>query len=126
MCPSSNRLWRTCRGVITKSQVARDYQRTVKLTALAAGVRPLKGDVVLTIAVYRERKVGDLSNRIKIVEDALIGVAYLDDKQVVELHATRHDDPADPRLVVTVGPLITCEQNTPVARGSDTCVQANP
>jgi Holliday junction resolvase RusA-like endonuclease len=60
------------------------------------------GQVAVTLRVYRPRKSGDLDGRIKIVLDALQGVAYRDDSQVVALHAYRFDDKARPRVEVEV------------------------
>ena len=42
------------------------------------------------------------SNRIKVLEDALQGVAFLNDSQVVELTAALAEDKANPRMEVTV------------------------
>ena len=34
--------------------------------------------------------------------DSLRGIAYADDKQIVEIHAYRRDDPANPRIEVVI------------------------
>lgn len=105
MPPSANRYWRHwgVRPVVSPEALA--YKAQVGLLCLACGLhRPFLGPVALDVQVHRAQKSGDLSNRIKVLEDALQGHAYLDDDQVVEIHARRHDDPEDPRVVVTVTP----------------------
>lgn len=96
--PSANRLWRNCRGVMVKSEVARAYQLEIAMVARIKGVRPKDGEVKVTLDFYRPRKSGDLDNRIKVVLDGLQGTAFKDDSQVVEIHARRHDDPRRPRV----------------------------
>lgn len=102
--PSANRYWRTFRGTTVVSPEARAYKQTVRLLALTKSARPLSGPVVLVLRVFRPRKAGDLSNRIKVLEDALCGVAFDDDDQVVEIRATRHDDKKNPRVEVEILP----------------------
>lgn len=103
--PSSNRYWKVWRGRAVVSAEAKQYKQGVRLRALTEGHRkPLEGPVVLSLVVYRPRRAGDLSNRIKVLEDALNGIAWIDDKQIVELHARREDDAANPRVVVNVEP----------------------
>lgn len=95
-------MWRIFRGKAATSNEVVAYKRTVALLCKVAGLKPLQGKVKLTLLVYRPRKAGDLSNRIKVLEDALQGYAYNDDSQVVVLHAERHDDAANPRAEVEV------------------------
>lgn len=105
MPPSANRYWRHWGARPVVSPEALEYKATVGLCALAAGITtPFTGPVALSLEVYRAIKKGDLSNRVKVLEDALQGHAYLDDDQVVEIHCRRHDDPDDPRVEVTVAP----------------------
>lgn len=100
--PSANINWRSANGRIIKNPEVRAYQTEVGWLAKVAGVRVLDGDVALTLRIYRPRRAGDLSNRIKVLEDALNGIAYHDDSQVVEIHAYRHDDAGNPRVEVTI------------------------
>src|SRR5262245_50712389 len=100
--PSANRYWRNMRNREVLSAEAREYKKRAAQEARLACDHPLSGDVGLELTVYRPRKSGDLSNRIKVLEDALIGVAYHDDSQVTELYAFRRDDKLYPRVVVRV------------------------
>lgn len=101
---SANRYWRNFRGRTVVSAEASAYKKQVAWIAKAQGFTPLEGEVSLTVRWYRERKSGDLSNRIKILEDALQGVAYNNDSQIVRLVAERYDDKANPRVEVEVTP----------------------
>ena len=86
------------RGVMVKSDEARQYVQLVGLVARSKGYRPQEGDVKITLDFYRPRKAGDLDNRIKIVLDGLQGSAFINDSQIVEIVARRHEDPARPRV----------------------------
>ena len=104
--PSANRYWRTVHGRPVKSREARAYRGLV-WTAVAQQARAravIVGDapVCVTARWYRGRKSGDLDNRLKVLLDALKGLAYRDDKQVVELHAYRGEDRRHPRVEVTI------------------------
>jgi Holliday junction resolvase RusA-like endonuclease len=100
--PSTNRYWRMMRGHIRKSTEAREYQElAAELARLQLGdMVPTGQPIVLRIWWYRQIRSGDLSNRIKVVEDALQGILYYDDKQVVELHAYRIDGDKPARIIV--------------------------
>jgi crossover junction endodeoxyribonuclease RusA len=101
--PSSNRYWRVFRGHPVKSDEARNYQTQAGWLAKAAGVHdPLSGAVALSIWLYRPRKTGDLDNRLKVLIDSLNGVAWNDDKQVVEIHAYLRDDKQNPRAIIGI------------------------
>lgn len=102
--PSANRYWSLDRrGFIRVSDEARKYKQGVKLRALTEGLRkPLAGPVVASVVVYRARRAGDLDNSLKVLLDALNGICFEDDSQVVEIHARREDDPSNPRVVITV------------------------
>jgi crossover junction endodeoxyribonuclease RusA len=101
MPPSANVYWRYNKGKVHVSSEAKQYKTLVGWLVLEAGIRePTLVDVVVTIHVYRERKAGDLDNRIKILLDSLRGIVYRDDSQVTEIHAYRHDDKHAPRVEV--------------------------
>lgn len=116
--PSANRYWRTrVAGSGRKafvqtyvSEEAKAYREAVARICTSAGVKPLAGDVTLTLDLYRPRKSGDVSNRIKVLEDALIGFAFEDDSQVRGIQAHRDDDKRSPRVEVLVRPYVRLER----------------
>ena len=94
---SSNRYWRVFGGRVCHSKEALDYRRYVALIALREGyARPFTGDVAVSVALCPEMTAKgvasktrlDLDNCLKVVLDALQGVAFNNDKQIVELRAT--------------------------------------
>lgn len=100
--PSANKYWRNVNGRMVVSEAARNYKTTVGLMVRRGMKQPLAGEVKVNVAVYRPRKSGDLDNSLKILLDSLKGTAYIDDDQVVEIHAMRGDDKNNPRVVLTV------------------------
>ena len=100
--PSANAYWRPWRGGVVKTPEARAYQLAVGLKLLALGyTRPPKGHVKLSLEIFRPRRRGDLTNHIKVLEDALQGHFFRDDEQVVELIAERRLSTRRPRVEVT-------------------------
>lgn len=85
---------------MVKSSEARRYQDEVRLVCEANGLQPTAESVHLEVDVYRPRKAGDLTNRLKILEDALQGAVYVNDSQVRSLSARLHDDKRNPRVEV--------------------------
>lgn len=100
--PSLNHLYATVRGHRVLSKAGRLYKARAAEMAFLAGLRPIDGPIVVYLDIYRPRKSGDLDNLIKALQDSLKGVAWHDDKQVVEIHARRFDDKDNPRAEVTV------------------------
>ena len=103
--PTTNNLYMTVRGKRVKTQAARAYAVIVQTLCMAQGLEPMEGPVLLMVTVYRPRKTGDLDNTLKAIQDSLKGFAFKDDRQIVEIHAYRRDDKANPRAVVTILPV---------------------
>lgn len=59
---------------------------------------PLRGDVAVNFTVFRPTRRGDLDNYTKVMFDAMKGIIWLDDSQVVEIHSFRDDDKKNPRV----------------------------
>lgn len=119
--PSANRYWRMGRSGksgyshMHRDDVATQYKADVYRRACEArGLNHLaaqwhqnwpmyrEGVVRVTILWYRYRRSGDLDNRLKVMLDALQGIAYDKDSQVVEIHAYRRDTKGDPSVRIEV------------------------
>jgi crossover junction endodeoxyribonuclease RusA len=108
--PSSNRYWRkTNTGRVYLSADAKAYRQAVRDACLLAQLGPFPvyhtQAIRLTARWYRGMKAGDLDNRSKQILDALNGLAYTDDKQIIELHLYRYDDRGSARLELTIEPV---------------------
>lgn len=90
--PSANAYWRsiTIKGVprVLVSREGRAYRKLVAARVIAT---PITAPIGIEVRWFRRHRRGDLDNRLKVVIDALRGIAYQDDKQIVELHAYRVD-----------------------------------
>ncbi len=76
--PSANNYWRSIviNGsvrVLVSTQ-ARKYKAAVQ--SLAGTHTLLTGPIGIRIRIYRPKRIGDLGNRIKVLEDALQGVLF--------------------------------------------------
>lgn len=115
---SANRYWRNYRGRMVVSAEATRYKREVALawdqSRAVQGVWkrahtvPL-ADMRMELVIHPKKpkrktlapiRCLDVSNCIKIVEDALQGIAWENDKQLVEIVARRGEPVEGGRLVV--------------------------
>jgi crossover junction endodeoxyribonuclease RusA len=104
--PTANLYWRIWRGRAVMSNEARAYKMNASLAAKAQGLRPIiDAEVAVVLRIFRPARRGDLDNRIKVLLDALRGVAYRDDAQVAALYAVQAHDPENPRVEVEIAPL---------------------
>lgn len=78
-------------------------EQWIQMHARKAKVRWTDKPVRLVVRFYRENgQCCDLDNLVKLVSDALNGIAWKDDRQVVELVAAKDIDRAHPRTEVEV------------------------
>lgn len=105
--PSVNRVWRKGKGgkLYLAPSVAR-FRAGVLRAVRDAGIKtPPFGPrtaVRYELVWYRSRKSGDLSNRLKALEDALNGLVWHDDRQVVGFTCARVDGDRPGRVEVTI------------------------
>lgn len=88
----------------------RQAENRIRLEAVAAGHRPALDQAPrsLTLRFYRATgRTADLDNLVKLVKDALNGIAWKDDRQVVQLHASRFDRQENPRTEIAVYRIVT-------------------
>lgn len=108
MPPSTNRYWTIGwhgrKPCLIPTKEAEQYRRDVWL--LAKGRVPLlEGPVVVELVEHRAPTGrSDLSNCIKILEDALQGVVFVNDSQVVALSVARGERRTPPVVEVVVTP----------------------
>lgn len=125
---SANRYWRTStRGGVVRTHVSAEaeaFRTECAWRARAAGVRaPLDGPLLLDITVHpvepksapaRRRREGpgwhmavrciDIGNTEKVTADALQGVCYHDDAQLIDIRIRRGLPVPGGGMTVTVGP----------------------
>ena len=101
--PMSWKRTNTHKGKRLKPKEMRARQNAVKLLARAAGCELLGGAVKLEVEChYKDRRgLGDVDNLAKLIQDALEGVAYANDRQVCELVARRVVD-GEERTIVRI------------------------
>lgn len=104
--PTTNNLYATVRGRRVLSKAGREYKATTAwlVKARRQGALPLGGRLGFRMIVHcPDRRRRDLSNLLKVVEDALKdGQGYFDDSQIDELHVLRDAPLKGGRIVVTV------------------------
>lgn len=100
--PSVNHLYANWRGRRIISAQGRKFKSDIAILAKRQGAKILSGELSVTFRIFRPRKIGDLDNRLKISQDALKGICFEDDKQIIEIHAFRFDDKANPRIEIEI------------------------
>ncbi len=100
--PSLNRAYRTYKGRIILSAVARDYIQAVKL---AVGIAlNLSGRLAVVINVYPpDKRRRDIANCEKLLCDSMTKAGvWVDDSLIDDLHIIRHPVAKGGRIVVAV------------------------
>ena len=104
--PSVNKYWLRTRKGMRLSDEARAYKMQVANICQHEDIEPImKGEIRLTLHVYRPRKTGDLDNTFKAIGDSLEGLVYANDRQIAEIHAWRHDDKLNPRVEIEISAI---------------------
>ena len=112
--PSTNRAWRMAGGRMIQPAEIKAWKRTAGITAMASGMRALAGPVAVDVTLHpKATKAGlasktrlDLDNVLKLSLDALNGIGYADDKQIVRVSAAIGEPITDGGLTVAVTPFV--------------------
>jgi len=111
---SSNRYWRSfvpkgwTRAVVSLSDEAKAYKSHVGWLAKAQGCKvPMTGpiEISLKLVPINRRRI-DLSNCWKVAEDALQGIAFGNDSQVVKLTAELVEPDGKGALIVRISEFV--------------------
>lgn len=100
--PSMNRLWRHAHGRTYKNPDAQKFQMVAQTQARTLGLtEPLTGPIRLWVSLHPPGKKSiDLDNSMKAAIDALNGIAWLDDSQLVEILARKAEPVEAGALIV--------------------------
>ena len=84
-------------------------QQVARATREAVPLGWLESDSTFGVElhIYRARRSGDTDNFVKSALDGMNGIAWHDDESVVEIHAYRYDDKANPRVDIWVSKIST-------------------
>ena len=103
---------RFSRGRCYYSPKDMQYRKSVREQAKAAmaGKEPMTGEICAAVKIYRKyknsaRQFGDVDNHLKAIFDALNGVCYVDDAQIVRAVVEKHTDKARPRVEIELGAI---------------------
>jgi Holliday junction resolvase RusA-like endonuclease len=83
---------------------AREFKHTAGWLAKDAYREPLSGPVAVKILAYMPPRRMDADNVLKVLLDALNGVAWEDDRQVTDLQIILCEGSKNPHLVVDIAP----------------------
>ena len=89
-------------GKVILSPEGRAYRDEAKWRANLAVDYIFHCEIGMEVKLYRPVKRGDIDNPLKALIDSLNGIAYDDDRQIIELHVYRFDDKQHPRAEVTI------------------------
>lgn len=90
------------RGRTFTPKRTRDCEQAIALVARTHFSEPLQGPLSVEIVLSKAR--GDLDNRIKTVTDACNGIAWVDDRQIVQI-ASRVLQDREPFMSMSVAPF---------------------
>lgn len=100
--PSLNNLYANTKRGRWKTDEGKAYAKEAGWKAKEQGAEYLgKVDVVVTYRFHMNRR-GDLSNRVKAIEDALTGIVWHDDRQVQRYTAERVAPDGEPYVEVEI------------------------
>jgi len=114
----------TKQGHVYTPEATRGAENAIKLLAQASGQQMLgEGRIAMRVAFWCATWRGDLDNLVKLVSDALNGIAYADDRLIDRIEAERFIDKAAPctkvHLTLTTGgaAAVAAQTRLPLAAG---------
>jgi Holliday junction resolvase RusA-like endonuclease len=101
--PSTNHIYGRSRGGVFMNERSRRAKEAIGWEARSQyRGKPLTGPLKVSVALYwPDRRKHDVDN-IKVLLDALTGIAWLDDGQIEDLRITKAYDKEKPRVEIAV------------------------
>lgn len=115
--PSTNRLWRNGSGRTYQTAEAKAFKGLAAIQAKRAGLEMRTGPVELIVILHPKKpkrdtgrpvRCMDLDNALKAAQDALQGIAYVNDSQIVSIRAIKGDPVPCGALSVEVRAVKKC------------------
>lgn len=110
---------RFSRGRAYLPKRSQDFRQAIQEVASIAmdSLEPFTDALFCRLAFYRKfkptaRNFGDCDNLVKAIFDALNGICYRDDAQIVDVRAIKRQDKDEPRVVIDIG-CIGFEKKSP-------------
>ena len=101
--PSLNMMYPTNRqGRRYTSKRGVGFKDDVKKLMALLKPKCFRGELKISINLFRPAKIGDIDNYCKPILDSLKTFCFDDDKQIVELHVYRFDDKRNPRVEIEI------------------------
>jgi len=101
--PSVNHMYRRNRnGGVRLSPDAAAWKQAAYLAALEVFPDVLTGEIEVVYDFYFPDRRPDIDNSLKALNDALQGAAYVNDRQIHRLTATKRVDKGSPRVEVSL------------------------
>lgn len=101
---------RVARGHAYLPKRSRDFREVVQQAARIAmnDFPPMTGALFCKLEFFRKfaetaPNYGDLDNHCKAIFDALNGICYVDDRQIVGIAAVKRQDKDEPRIAIDIG-----------------------
>lgn len=100
---------RVVRGHAYLPSRSRDYKQILQQAAsyVMRNWQPLTGELFCRLNFYRKfntssRRFGDIDNHVKAILDALNGIVFVDDAQIISILANKHTDRSEPRIEIEI------------------------
>lgn len=101
---STNSLYRHARGISYMSKKGKELKESyIKQAGEQYKAEPLTEHLNVQVHLYfGDDRVRDIDNYSKISMDALTGVVWVDDVQIMRLTIEKHKDKANPRMELAI------------------------
>ena len=88
---------------IIKNPKTKEFTKYINDICLINRVKPLKKDISFYMDILiSKRNNYDIDGLLKLLFDSLNGLAYIDDKQIVDLRIRKHRNQSEDKLIIKI------------------------